>query len=56
MESHLETQLWLWLDTCEREKPWVGKAVLEPSDKVVSFLQDEVHEGDEAKEAEDFPS
>jgi len=49
----LETQLWLWLDFCEREKPRAGLAVLVGDDQVVPFLQDEVREGREAREAGD---
>ena len=53
----LETQLWLWLQECDDRKPRAGTAVLEgPDDKAVRLLQYGVHEGDEAKEAEDSPS
>ena len=49
----LETQLWLWLEKSEREKPRAGPAVLAGGDQVVSFLQDEDREGREAREAGD---
>ena len=55
--SHLENQLWLWLEDCESRKSRAGMAVLDgPDDKAVRVLWYGVREGDEAKEAEDFPS
>ena len=56
MTSLLEKQLWEWLKGCDERKPWHGTAVLGANDKAVRLLQHGVREGDEAMEAEDFPS
>ena len=48
-----ETELWLWLDSCNERKPRPGTAVLEGHDKVVRSLQYGVREAHEGRRAGD---
>ncbi len=49
--THLENQLWLWLEDCEARKPSDLVEARGLGDRVVRVLQYEVREGRETSEA-----